>query len=257
MSPSRGAHAALWLLLASRCGADWDPASLTTLASGEPVEYEQYTSEAWKWFLLDTNDAAGVVAGIVAQRGSGDNFPRMGLILIASSTAVPPGAISGVDIDPTTYGLFDEDEGARLQYLWDSPTTPRALTDWKVTEVGFDYNATADRPGEAQVPVGRALVGVRCNEAQWTGSIAGCRYTLTATLLPFVLADGDVVRAPMGRGGVHVFSLLMSDYDSLTVVVERDGVARIASHRVASRRIASHRVASRRIASHAAARAPP
>lgn len=198
---------------------------LTTLTSGEAVEYEQRTADEWRWFLMDTNDTAAVVAGLVIQRGSGDNFPRVGLLLLATATAVPPGAVSGADIDPTVYDQFDEEVGPRLQYLWDSPTSPRALTDWKSASIGFDMTATSENPQSAQVPVGRVIIGVRCNEAQWTGSIPGCRYSLTATLLPFVLAQGDAVRAPMARGAVHLFALDMGDYDSLTIEIDRDGVA--------------------------------
>ncbi len=73
------------------------------LTSGVAVEYEQRTSEGWRWFVLDTNDVNAVSLSFVIMRGSNDQFPRTGLVMVASRTAVPPGAISGADIDPTAY----------------------------------------------------------------------------------------------------------------------------------------------------------
>ena len=72
------------------------------------------------------------------------------------------------------------------------------------------------------MPLGVVLIGIRCNELLWTGQIPGCRYSLTATLLPFVLAENTTISAPMGRGDTHVYRVTVGAYDSLNISLTRD-----------------------------------
>ena len=82
--------------------------------------------------------------------------------------------------------MHDDPVGARRQFVWDSPTDGlRSDTDWKVLTLGIDSNRTDGEAEAVQVALGDVLIGVRCNELLWTGQIPGCRYSLTATLLPF------------------------------------------------------------------------
>ena len=170
--------AAVRLLLCVAVGAAAVPLELR---SDETVEYELAPSDKWQWFMLRTNNVQGVVAGLVVQRGNNDNFPRMGFVATSSTGPLPPGSISGADFDPSTY-TFATPSGA-TKYFWDSPSTPRPTTDWRVLTVGFDGAAPAESPLDVHIPLNNVLIGVRCLDA------FGCRYSLPATLLPFVLAD--------------------------------------------------------------------
>ena len=114
-------------------------------------------------------------AGLVVQRGENNNFPRMALVAMASTSSVPPGSLSLVEYDPTTYAGHDDPVGPRRQFFWDDPTQPRPDTDWRVLTVGFNSNSSAGQPGTVQVAVDNVLIGVRCNEQDWQApSIAGC-----------------------------------------------------------------------------------
>ena len=86
--------------------------------------------------------------------------------------------------------------GPRLQYNRDT-TFPS--TDWRALTVGYDTSASASDPESTQVPLENVLIGIRCYETDWTAPLAGCRYSLTAQLLPFTLQPGDRIVSPMGR----------------------------------------------------------
>ena len=218
---------ASWLLVTLLVAARVHPAAAVShavaqLNSSQTVEYEQGAAESWRWFSLPTGGTAAAVAGLVTQRGYGHNFPKMGFVMLSSSSGVPPGSLSLAEYDPTTY-VHDDPIGARRQVLWDSPVDGiRSETDWKVLTLGIDGNHTDDEPAAVQTPLDVVLIGVRCNENLWTGSIPGCRYSLTATLLPFALADNVTVAAPMGRGDTHVYRIAVGEYDSLEFAIQRD-----------------------------------
>ena len=87
------------------------------------------------------------------------------------------------------------------------------------------------------VPLENVLIGIRCYETDWTAPLAGCRYSLTAQLLPFTLQPGDRIVSPMGRiyraenanGGTvaspatHIYRVEVGGYDTLGFDIERDG----------------------------------
>ena len=191
-------------------------AAVVPLQSSVPLEYEATLDDGWRWFSLPTNDAAGVAAGLVLQRGYSQNFPRIGFVAMASSSGVPPGSLSGASYNPTTYTQHDDPVGPRRAFFWDSPTDGvRSDADWKVLTIGIDTNRSVDDPQSVFVPLGTVLIGVRCNENLWSGTIPGCRYSLTATLLPFELQNGQVIRAPMARADTHVFRVTAGEYDTI------------------------------------------
>lgn len=193
------------------------------LNESQPIEFQQAESEGWRWFALPTGGLAAVTASLVVQRGYSQNFPRMGFVVMASTSGIPPGSLSpDFKYDPTVY-QHDDPVGARRQFLWDNPTDGiRSVTDWKVLTLGIDTNQSADATDALQVPLGVVLIGIRCNELLWTGQIPGCRYSLTATLLPFVLAENTTISAPMGRGDTHVYRVTVGAYDSLNISLTRD-----------------------------------
>ena len=221
-APKSMRAAAVRLLLCVAVGAAAVPLELR---SDETVEYELAPSDKWQWFMLRTNNVQGVVAGLVVQRGNNDNFPRMGFVATSSTGTLPPGSISGADFDPSTYN-FATPSGA-TKYFWDSPSTPRPTTDWRVLTVGFDGAAPAESPLDVHIPLHNVLIGVRCNEDEeiWgVDAVPGCRYSLTATHLPWALEDGTQVRAPMEPGDTHAFRIELGSFDSFRLRIERDGV---------------------------------
>lgn len=183
-----------------------------------PVEFEQLTTFGWRWFVLPTDDAAAVTAGLVVQRGLGNRFPRMGFVMMASSSGIPPGSLSVAEYDPRTY-VHDDPEGPRRRFVFEEESSS---TDWRVMTLGFDDNRTDSDADLVQVPLNEVLVGVRCNEFDWFGAVPGCRYSLTATLLPFAIAHNVSVSAPMERGRQHVYRLTLGEYDSLNISLTRD-----------------------------------
>ena len=192
--------------------------SIKRLNNSEPVEYEQLQADGWRWFVLTTHDVAAVTAGLVVQRGYGNLFPKMGFVMMASPSGIPPGFLSQAEYDPMTYA-HDYLVGPYRRFIWD--TTP-SVTDWRVLTIGYDDNRTDDEASDVQVlDLNEVLIGVRCNEFAWSGPIPGCRYSLTATLLPFEMTHNMIVAAPMGRQGQHVYKLTVGEYDSLNVSLER------------------------------------
>ena len=211
----------LLLLLSAR---PTSPSEVLPLSSGVTVEYEQRESYSWRWFILPTGNNAGVSIGLVMQRGDNDNFPRHGLVALATAGAVPPGSVSGAEYDPTTYTQHEDPVGPRFKYSWISLSEARPSTDWEVLTLGFDANASRTDPAATQVQLNNVLIGFRCNERDWSGEIPGCRYSLTATLLPFELRHGSRLTAPMAPGTVHVYRITLGTYDSLSLDIDRDGV---------------------------------
>ena len=67
------------------------------------------------------------------------------------------------------------------------------------------------------------LIGLRCHEISWEWPFyPGCRVSLTATLLPFVMSNNLTVVSPMARGDTHVYQVTVGDYDTLNVSLTRD-----------------------------------
>lgn len=218
------------LLLLLLAASPASPTEVLPLTSGVTVEYEQRESYSWRWFILPTGNSAGVSIGLVMQRGDNDNFPRHGLVALATKGEVPPGYVAGAEYDPTTYSQHEDPVGPRFQHSWISLSEARPSTDWEVLTLGFDANASAADPAATQVQLNNVLVGFRCNERDWSGEIPGCRYSLTATLLPFELRHGSRLTAPMAPGTVHVYRITLGTYDSLSLEIGRDGVNASEEH---------------------------
>ena len=219
----------LLLLLLSLNGARAGPCSVGRASSvvcplndSQIVEYELRWAHKWQWFMLPTADVAGVAVGLVLQRGASKSFPKMGFVVMASSSGVPPGTLADAEYDPTTYA-HDDPVGVRRKYLFESPIDGvRPKTDWKVLTLGIDSNRSASEPRLVQVPLGHVLIGLRCHEMTWTWPYyPGCRVSLKATLLPFELSHNLTVSAPMARGDVHVYRVAVGGYDSLRLSLER------------------------------------
>ena len=84
------------------------PASVVCqLNDTRTLEYELRWNHGWQWFVLETHDMAAVSAGLVLQRGASRNFPRMGFVMMASTSGVPPGTLMEGGYDPTTYAHDD------------------------------------------------------------------------------------------------------------------------------------------------------
>ena len=166
---------------------------------------------------------AAVSAGLVLQRGASRNFPRMGFVMMASTSGVPPGTLMEGGYDPTTYA-HDDPVGPRRRFLYESQVDGiRPNTDWKVITIGIDTNVSSTDPQSVQVPLGRVLIGLRCHEISWEWPFyPGCRVSLTATLLPFVMSNNLTVVSPMARGDTHVYQVTVGDYDTLNVSLTRD-----------------------------------
>lgn len=177
---------ALWLAaLAAHVAAQ---PSVMLLTDGGTVEFEQTLDDpllpyGWRWFVLPTNELGAVTAGLVLQRGYSQNFPRMGLVIMASSSSVPPGSLTscaGTPItcyDPTRYAEHDDQAGPRRRFLWDSPIDGvRQDRDWRVLTLGFDTDHDTYMPQDVQVPLGNVLIGKRalafCAQASSPGDPA-------------------------------------------------------------------------------------
>ena len=209
----------MWLALlvaASESPAQLDP--------DHTVEYAQYFDDGWRWFYIPTNNSNAVTASLVTQRGEQNNFPKMGFVLLSSQSSETVPSFSNPDnYDPDGYE-HDFPIGPRLQYNRDT-TFPS--TDWRALTVGYDTSASASDPASTQVPLENVLIGIRCYETDWTAPLAGCRYSLTAQLLPFALQPGDRIVSPMGRiyraenanGGTvaspatHIYRVEVGGYD--------------------------------------------
>ena len=207
----------------SSCSVGRPSSVVCHLNNSQTVEYELRESHSWQWFALQTNDVAAVTAGLVMQRGYQDAFPRIGFVMLASSSGVPPGSFQTAEYNPTTFA-HDDPIGPRRKHEYMVGVPPQR--DWLVLTLGIDPNATADQPTAVPVhiPLGQVLVGLRCNEEAWNqvNFFPGCRLSLTATLLPFEMADNLTVSAPMARGDAHVYKVDVGDYDSLNVSITRD-----------------------------------
>ena len=204
---SRSAHA--WRTV---CSVGRPSDVVCPLNDSSTVEYELRWMHKWQWFVLPTHDAAAVSVGMVMQRGSSKNFPRTGFVVMASPSGVPPGSLQSAEYDPTTY-VHDDPVGARRQFIYESPVDgSRPKTDWKVLTLGYDTNRSMDEPQRVQVPLGNVLIGLRCHETTWTWPYyPGCRVSITATLLPFALADNLTIAAPMRPGDSHLFRIDLGD----------------------------------------------
>ena len=77
-----------------QCHLERPTSVVCPLNSSQTMEYELRWSHGWQWFVLPTADAAAVSIGLVMQRGSSRNFPRMGFVAMASSSGVPPATLS-------------------------------------------------------------------------------------------------------------------------------------------------------------------
>lgn len=216
-------------LALSGCEIGRPQADVCILNGSQTVEYELRTAiHRWQWFALPTNGDAAVTAGLVMQRGPGKRFPRMGFVLMDSPSGQPPlsttlAANPDDDYNPNTYGSHNHPQGAQFTYSYDGAADPSPKTDWKVLTLGFNANASAEAPQDVQVPLNTVLIGLRCNEKDWTWpDFPGCRVSLTATLLPFELSHDVQIAAPMARSDAHVFRMRVGDYDSLNVSITRD-----------------------------------
>jgi hypothetical protein len=211
------------LVAATPCSVGRPSSLVCPLNDSTTMEYDLRWTHSWQWFVLPTQDAAAVSVGLLMQRGSARNFPRMGFVVMASSSGVPPGTLTASAYDPTTYE-HDDPVGARRKFLYESPVDGiRPNTDWKVLTIGIDANRSVDEPHNVQVPLGQVLIGLRCQETTWTWPYyPGCRVSLTATLLPFQLTNDLVVTSPMARGDTHVYGVTVGDYDTLNVSLTRD-----------------------------------
>ena len=205
------------------CSVGRDPSVVCQLNSSQTMEYELRWTHSWQWFVLPTNNVAGVSVGLVFQRGANRHFPKMGFVAMASNSGVPPGTLSASSYDPLTYA-HDDEIGARRKFISESHVDGlRPRTDWKVLTLGFDTNRTEEQADEVQVPLGQVLIGLRCQEDTWViPHYPGCRVSLTATLLPFALRDNLTVVAPMARGDTHLYRVTVGDYDTLNISLTRD-----------------------------------
>ena len=221
----------MWLALLVAASENPSPAQLDP---DHTVEYAQYFDDGWRWFYIPTNNSNAVTASLVTQRGEQNNFPKMGFVLLSSQSSETVPSFSNPDnYDPDGYE-HDFPIGPRLQYNRDT-TFPS--TDWRALTVGYDTSASASDPESTQVPLENVLIGIRCYETDWTAPLAGCRYSLTAQLLPFTLQPGDRIVSPMGRiyraenanGGTvaspatHIYRVEVGGYDTLGFDIERDG----------------------------------
>ena len=202
------------------------------LSDSQTMEYELRWHHGWQWFLLHTNGAAAVTAGLVLQRGWSKYYPRTGFVLMDSNSGMPPATLdpTAPAYDPRTYASHDHPVGVRRKFIYESASGIRPLTDWKVLTIGIDTNASAESPQDVQVPLSSVLIGLRCHETLWVKpGFPGCRMSLTATLLPFELSHSVHIAAPMARGDSHVYRVTVGDYDSLNISLTRDVMNRTDS----------------------------
>ena len=108
------------LAAAGPCSVGRPSAVVCPLNDSSTMEYDLRWAHSWQWFELPTHDLAAVAVGLVMQRGSSRNFPRMGFVAMASSSGIPPGTLAAAEYDPTVYE-HDDPVGPRRQFLYESP----------------------------------------------------------------------------------------------------------------------------------------
>ena len=138
------------------------------------------------------------------------------------------------DPNPVTANYYNHIHHGYNYHLW--PVNPvhkyiseplngtRPTTDWKVITLGIDPSAPRDEPYNVHIPLGEVLIGIRCQENNWTSpNYPGCRMSLTATLLPFNVSNNLTVTSPMAPGDVHMYRARdIGDYDTINVSISRD-----------------------------------